>query len=93
MSNFLLDDEMNENINLTSGTQSPNDVVSDARDVATTARKEAVDTNGEATQLSDMDNPNVDFFAALGGTVSDSAFSVDGGAGGAVPETREIGFG
>lgn len=93
MNNFLSEEENKENININSlESQTSDDVIGNARQVASNARDDALNANDEESELSDLDNPNVDIFTALGGMAPDSAFDVKEPASNNI-ETREIGFG
>ena len=86
MNNFLSEEENQENTDLSSlESQTSDEAIDNARQTASNAREDALNTNDEESELSDFDNPNVDIFAALGGSAPDSAFAVGG--------KREIGFG
>ena len=93
MNNFLSEEENKENNDINSlESQISDDVIGDARQVASNAREEALNANDEESELSDLNNPNVDIFTALGGMAPDSAFDVKEPASNNI-ETREIGFG
>ena len=82
--NFLDESEKNININgLMANT--PEELTAGARQTAMDARNNAIGAKPEEEDLSDINNPNVDIFAAVGATAPDSAFAVGG--------KREIGFG
>ena len=86
MNNFLSEEEKEENIDLNSlESQTSDEVIGNARQKAADAREGALGTNDQESELADIDNPDVDIFAALGGSAPDSAFAVGG--------KREIGFG
>lgn len=86
MNNFLSEEENQENTGISSlESQTSDEVIDNARQTASNAREGALNADGEESELSDLDNPNVDIFAALGGSAPDSAFAVGG--------KREIGFG
>lgn len=84
MNNFLSEEENEENINTNSSMgQSQYEMLNDARKKVESERNEAV--GDEEGALSDIYNPEADFFKTIGGTAPDSAFAVGG--------KREIGFG